>query len=394
VLNLRIAIAAISSAIVLSGQIISTQTSDSEAARRQIYLDGESALKAGRLDEAESKFLKVAAMQPKDLGAHVNLGVIYMRQKNWDRALEEFGKAEKLAPQIPGIRFDIGLVHYREGQYHEAIAPFESVLRDKSDWTQARHLLGLCYIHDERFADAAAALEPLWTSSSSDLSYLYALAVAAGNADRRDLEDRALRRMAEVDQTPQLHFMIGKAYLSRGRDEEALAEIQKAAQTDPKLPMLHYTLGIIYKRGRDYEKARQEFLADIRAEPEVANSYEELGNICVGLEQNEEARRYFEQALQRNSRLPASWYGLAKIDRAGKRYLDALKDLDSAGALDPKSASIHYLRAQVLTQLGRKAEAETEFATVRRLHQETIDRLEQQISAEKYRDPQLGAEQK
>jgi len=389
-MDLRMAIAALAGTAILC-----SQTPSSEATGRQLYESGEAALKAGRLEEAESQFLKLAAMKPQDLGAHVNLGVIYMRQKRWDSALEELRKAERLAPKIAGIRFNIGLVYYRQGKYHEAIAPFESVLHDQPDWPKARLLLGFGYLHEERFADAAAALEPLWASSSTDLNYLYALAVAAGNGGRQDLEDRALARMLEVNKnSPELHFVIGKAYLSRGHDEQALAEIEKAAEADPKLPMVHYTLGIIYKRRHDWDRAKQEFLADIAAEPDVAFNYDELGNICLGLEQSEEARHYFEKALERDSRLPASWYGLAKLDRAEKRYPEALKDLDSAGALDPRSASIHYLRGQVLLQLGRKADAETEFGTVRRLHQDTIDKLEQQISGGKYRDPQIGTEQK
>jgi len=116
--------------------------------------------------------------------------------------------------------------------------------------------------------------------------------------------------------------------------------------------------------------------------------------MCLASEQNVEARRYFEQALHRNSQIGTSWYGLAKIDKAEKHYAEALKALDSAGAIDPKSASVHYLRAQILTQLGRKAEALTEFATVRRLQSETAGKLERDISGGKYRDPQLPTEVK
>ncbi len=375
--------------------VLSAQTHDSDAIVRRSFEAGQSAMQRGQLAEAEKNFLKITAIMPQDLRAHVNLGVIYMRQKNWKRALEELRTSEKLAPQIPGIRFDIGLVFYRQGEYREAIAPFESVLRDQPDWTQARHLVGLCYLLDERFADATAALEQLWTVLNGDLNYLYELALAAGSAGRHDLEDRALARLLEVGQkSAPLHLLFGKAYLNRGEDERALAELEKAAEIDPKLPMLHYHLGIIYKRKHDYEKAKEEFLQDVAIEPDVAYSYDELGTICLGLDQNEEARRYFEQALQRNSRLPASWYGLAKIDRAAKRYTEALKALDAAYALVPQSASVRYLRAQTLMQLGRQAEARTEFAAVSRLKKETIDNLEQQIMGGKYRDPQLSTEQK
>lgn len=378
-----------------AASVLRAQTQDPEAVRRQAFEAGEAAMRSGKLAEAEKKFLEIVAATPQDVGAHANLGVIYMRQKKWKRALEELETAEKLAPQIPGIRLDIGLVYYREGEFHKAIAPFESVLHDQPDSAQARHLVGICYLSDERYADAANVLEPLWASSNSDLSYLYVLSVAAGKAGRHDLEERALARLLEVGQnSPVLHLMLGKAYLNRGDDDQALAELEKAAEGDPKLPMVHYNIGIIYKRGHEYEKAKQEFLKDAAVEPDVAYNYDELGNACLALEQNAEARGYFDQALQRNSRIPTSWYGLAKIDKAEKRYAQALKALDAAGALDAKSASVHYLRAQILMQLGRRQEAQTEFAAVQRLHQETTDKLEQQISGGKYRDPQIGVEQK
>jgi tetratricopeptide (TPR) repeat protein len=369
------------------------QVPDPEAARRQAFEAGESAMRGGRFAEAEKKFQEVIAMTPRDVGAHANLGVVYMREKKWKRALDEFETAEKLAPQIPGIRLNIGLVYFREGEFHKAIAPFESVVRDQPDSTQGRHLLGICYLSDERYADAANVLEPLWTSSNRDLSYLYVLAVSAGQAGRHELEDRALARLLEVGQnSAALHLLMGKAYLNRDNDEQALAELKKAADADPKLPMVHYNLGIVYKRGREYEKAKQEFAKDAAIEPDVAYNYDELGNVSLALEQNQEARRYFEQALQRNSRIPTSWYGLAKIDRAEKRFPEALKALDSAGALDAKSASVHYLRAQILMQMGRKQEAQKEFAMVRKLQTESADKLEQQISGGKYRDPQIGSE--
>jgi tetratricopeptide (TPR) repeat protein len=387
-------------AAVLSTAVLAAQAPDREAIVRGNYEAGDSALRQGQLAEAEKNFLRIAAIKPRDLRAHVNLGVIYMRQKKWKRALEELRTAEKIAPQIPGIRFDIALVYYRQRDYHQAIAPFESVLRDQPDWPQAKYLLGICYMSEDRFADAAAALEPLWTSLNSNESYLYLLVVAAGSAGRHDLEQRALDRLLEVGQKSAaldlaaLDLMVGKAYLNRGQDERALAELEKAAANDPKLPMLHYTLGIIYKRRHDYENAKQEFLKDVAVEPDVANNYDELGSICLSLDEYEDAQRYFEKALQGDSRLPAAWYGLAKIHRAAKRYSEALKAIESACALAPKSASVHYLRAQILVQLGREGEAQTEFAAVRRLHKETTDKLEQQIMGSIYRDPQLATEEK
>src|SRR6266567_8002309 len=95
---------------------LTAQTADPEALRRQAFEAGDSAMRRGQLAEAEKRFLEIVAMAPGDVGAHANLGVIYMRQKKWKRALEELRTAEKLAPRIPGIRLNIGLAYYRQGE--------------------------------------------------------------------------------------------------------------------------------------------------------------------------------------------------------------------------------------------------------------------------------------
>ena len=366
------------------------QGESNEAAVRNLYQTGEKAVQDGDLATAEKCFLKVLELVPPDVGARVNLGVVLMREQKWAKALRYLVEAEKLAPQVAGIRLNIGLVHYRQGDYAAAIPEFESVLRDQADSIQARRLLGLCYLFEERYSAAAAELEPLWPVANADLSYLYSLAVAAGNGGRHDLEERALAKLMETGKdAPLMHLLLGKAYLAHGNDEQALAELQAAEAQDAKLPMLHYNLGVAYRRKGAPEKARAEFLRDAALEPGVAFNYDQLGLLASLDGKDKEAEDYFAEAVKRDRRLGTSWFGLAKIYKQDKRYAEALKALDEAGAIDRKSASVHYLRAQVLTALGRKDEAQAELAAVQKLKKDTVDKLEQEISGSKYRDPEV-----
>ena len=75
----------------------------------QLFQAGQDALNQGRLDEAERDFRQVLAPNPQVGGAYANLGVVYMRRKQWTKALEMLRKAEHLMPQVPGIRLNIGL---------------------------------------------------------------------------------------------------------------------------------------------------------------------------------------------------------------------------------------------------------------------------------------------
>ncbi len=376
--------------LFLTGPAASFQSGSNENAVRQVYEAGDRALRSGDLASAQKSFSLVLQMVPRDVGARVNLAVICMRQQDWNGALRYLREAENIAPQVTGIRLNIGLAEYRQGDYGAAIPAFESVLRDEPTSAQARHLLGLCYLFEERYADATTTLEPLWPVSNQDLSYVYSLAVAAGNAGRHEIEQRSVARLLEVGKdSPLLHLLVGKAYLARGDPESALKELQIAA-ADSKLPLVHYNLGVAYRSLGNLEKARREFLEDVALEPQVAFNYDQLGSILYAEQQNAAAESYYRDALKRDPKLGTSLFGLAKIYKGEQRYADALKLLDQAASIDANSASVHYLRAQILAETGHKQASEAELAVVRRLKNETRDKLEEEITGSKYHDPAIA----
>ena len=362
---------------------------------QQSYQRGEQALAKGDLVQAEAAFREVLAVQANDPGAHANLGVIYMRRKQWNRALAELRTAEKLAPSVAGVRLNIGLVYYRQNEFRAAIPPFESVLRDVPGSTQAGYLLGLCYLFQERHADAARVLEPLWDQEAGNFEYLYVLSIAAGNAGRTELEERALKRMLEIgNDSAEFHMVIGKAYLQRLDNDRAIAELERAAAMDGERPFVHYFLGVAYRRHHELERAKKEFLADVALEPEVAFNYDQLGGVSWDLEQYAEAARYYHEALRRDSHMASSAFGLARFYRQEEKYPQALAALDTAGKLDPTSSSVHYLRGQILVRVGRKEEGHKELAAAARMLRAQTDRLEREVSGASFLDPQLKTEPK
>ncbi|MGC0775111.1 MAG: tetratricopeptide repeat protein, partial [Candidatus Acidiferrum sp.] len=197
---------------------------------RASFTQGQAALQSGDLAAAETAFRRVLSVDPQSGAAYANLGVIAMRRKEWDHALGLLQKAEKLEPKMSGIRLNIGLVNYRRGDYAGAVAPLASVVRDQPESQQARYLLGLCHVFTEHYVDAVAVLEPLWTRMSNDVTYLYVLGIAAHNAGKNDLDEKALRRLVEVGgETPEFHLILGKAYLNREEPDKAISELELAA---------------------------------------------------------------------------------------------------------------------------------------------------------------------
>lgn len=158
-----------------------------------------------------------------------------MRRRQWAIALRNLEQGARLASGVPGVRLNIRLTYYSEAEYKAAARAFESVLRDDPASAQARYLLGMCYLFTGRYDGTMERLEPLWDAQSNSFSCLYVLAVAADETGRREIEERAARRLVEVgENTAELHLLIGKANLQRLKNDEALSELQQAAHLNPR----------------------------------------------------------------------------------------------------------------------------------------------------------------
>jgi tetratricopeptide (TPR) repeat protein len=356
----------------------------------KLFQAGQHALNQNRLDEAERDFRQVLAVNPRVGDAYTNLGVVYMRRKQWTKALEMLYKAEHLMPREPGIRRNIGIAYFKQGQYLKAIPPFESVLRDQPNALQPRYLLGLCYFFAERWADAADTLEPLWAQESGQLSYLYVLSIAAHRAGEKELDDRATLQLVKAGEgSPEFHLFMGKAHLNLEQYDLALADFQAAAEANPTLTFVHFNLGLTYLKKQDYEHARDEFLKDAAVEPDLALNYDELGDVYSLLQQDGEAEKNYQEALRRDPRLLNSHFGLAKAYLREQKYPQALNAIDAAGKLDANRTDIHYVRGQVLIHMGRKEEGRKEVETSVRIDNERRAAREKQVESGTVPSPEL-----
>lgn len=330
----------------------------------QIFQRGQDALNQNHLDEAEHDFRQVLELDPQSGSAYANLGVVYMRRKQWAKALQSFEKAQKLMPNVAGVQLNIGLAYFRQNEFVKAIPPLEAAVRAQPDALQPRYLLGLCYFFDERWSDAAATLEPLWPQESGQFPYLYVLANAAHRAGRSDLDDRATGQLIHVsNRSPEYHLFVGKYYLNREQYDQALAEFADAAMANPSFPFVHFNLGFAHLKKQEYPQARDEFLKDVAIEPDMALNYQELGNTYWLMQDDENAEKSYRSAVERDPRLVDSHIGLAKIYQQQKKYAAALAEADAAVKVDPDRPDVHYLRGQALLRLGRKTDAQEELAT-------------------------------
>lgn len=373
---------------------VATEPSVTTSDPARSFQAGQEALAQGHLQEAERDFRQVLAVNPEVGGAYANLGVVYMRRKQWNKALEELRKAEAIMPKVPGVRLNIGLVYYRQGNYPKAIPQFESVVRDQPDALQSRYLLGLCYFFTNRWADAADTLEPLWPQQSTQLSYLYVLSISAHRAGRKELDGKATAQLIQAGEgSPEYHLFMGKAHLNLEQYDLALADFRAAAEANPKLTFVHFNMGLAYLKKQDYGHARDEFMKDAALEPDLAFNYDELGDVYALMQQNSNAEKSYREALRRDPQLVNSYIGLARIYQREMKYQQALTAINSAVKLDPLRTDIHYIKGQTLIHLGYREEGKKELEAAVRIDNQRRSEREKQVETGTVPSPELLQEE-
>jgi len=92
-----------------------------------------------------------------------------------------------------------------------------------------------------------------------------------------------------------LHLQIGTGYLAKGQYPQAMAELLRAEQYDPKNPLILNNLGLAYfVRGR-YQEAEAKFRAALKSAPRFSDAKNNLGRLLVDTQRAREALRVLQE---------------------------------------------------------------------------------------------------
>jgi tetratricopeptide (TPR) repeat protein len=121
---------------------------------------GGSVSAAPRFNPDEAKALEsLAARQPGDVAARVELGNLYMDAERWDEAIRWYREALALTPALPDTVTDLGACLVSAGRPAEGLAEFEKVLRADPGHRNALYNKGIALLQMGRAPDAAAVWE-------------------------------------------------------------------------------------------------------------------------------------------------------------------------------------------------------------------------------------------
>ena len=319
---------------------------------------GIAAEKAGQHDRAATEFREAAQLQPDFTAAYVDLGMVYMGQRNYAQALEPLKRAAALDPNISAAQERLGYALLSLGYAAEAVPHLQQAGN--------QGMLGLAQLQTGDLVDAIAQLQAGLAQHPQDPELLAALAQAAGVLSRQTKDSL----LAAHPESAQAHQALAGDYWALQKANDAEAEYRKALAIQPNLPWVHLELGQIYQSTQQWQKAEQEFRAEAKLRPGSAEVAYRLGNALLQNGKVPEAVTELRRADGLQPDMPETLYALGKAESLNGDLAAAEKDWSRLLSLEKDSdlaEKTHFSLAGVYRKMGKRAEEAREMEAYQQL---------------------------
>ena len=119
---------------------------------------------------------------------------------------------------------------------------------NRADNERARH-----------FFETAVRLDPTFARAHAGLSFTHFQSAFQAWAPRAAAIDRAFAAAGQSlmadDRDPAAHWAMGRALWLRGRQDQAIVELEQAIDLSPNFALAHYTLAFVHSQGGDPQAA-------------------------------------------------------------------------------------------------------------------------------------------
>jgi tetratricopeptide (TPR) repeat protein len=376
---------------------IARAQSSGDDQRERFAAEGQQALAAGQFDTARADFEQLAKLDPGIAEIHANLAVIYFKLREYDRAVTEARTAQKLKPGLTKLDSLLGMSLAESGKFSEALPHLEKGFKQSAD-NEVRRMCGLQLLRaysglsrDDDAVETALKLNKLY---SDDPEVLYHTGRIYGNFAYVVMEKLH-------DKAPGSIWMLqaqGEANESQKNYEAAIVAFNHVLQMEPSRPGIHYRLGRVYlarlrdrQNPEDRDQAKQEFEAELNVDPNNGNAAYELANMQAELGNFEEARKGFEQVLERFPDFEEALVGLGGAVMKIEKPQLALAPLERATRLRPDDEVAWYRLAEAERAAGNKDAQIKALEAFKKIHNITPSTLRKPSQDEEITPQQIGA---
>lgn len=305
---------------------------------------------------------EIVSLDPKNLNAQANLGVLLYFQNDYAGAIPEMRNALQLQPNLPRIRALLGIAEKRTGDLANAQSDLEQAflnLDDPKILKQAGLELVELDVAASRFAKALAVTAKLEEVDPQDPQILFATYEIAAQ-----MKDQSLLGMLLVaPDSAEMNMMMGSELARQGDHDEAIAKYREAVRLNPHMPGVHFELAEQLRAAADPKLnalAEGEYRAAVRENRFDEKSWCHLGEVLAEKGDFKAAQEAYNKALALQPGDATAKTDLAIALISMNQTQEALPLLESAVKDDPTNIIAHYRLSGLYRRAGRIEDAKRE----------------------------------
>jgi Tfp pilus assembly protein PilF len=333
-------------------------------ATNQHLRDAQQYLNENRPDLAIPEFEAALALDPANLDAQANLGVLLYFRGEMADAVPHLRAAIKTQPDLWKIQALLGLAEVRLKDASNARADLESALphlQGQKVQIEVGNALADNYTATRDFEKAAGVVSVMLESQPTDPRLLllsYRL--------HSDLANTSLLTLAMAGpHSAEMHQAMARELTRNGDETAAVANYREAIKIDPKLPALLFDFGNLLYNSTDKKlqaEAEAQFKAALAVNPQDEKAQLMLGAIAARRGDLQAAYDSDARAVQMQPDDADACTDFAKFLMSTNERDKARTLLVHALEIDPMNYTAHYRLGTLDRQQGKPEEAKHEFA--------------------------------
>ena len=306
------------------------------------------------------EFQAAVAIDPENVDAQANLGVLLFFQGKAADSIPHFRAALERQPGLTKIQGLLGMAESRTLDFANARKDMEAAFPSLQDPRfQAQlglELVGL-YAQSGDLDKDAALFGPLKKAAPDNAEVLY-----AAYRTYSDLAGESLLALSlAAPDSAQMHQSLAHEDARQGNTDAAIAQYRKAIAINPHLPGVHFELAELLHTSTDLKKeAEQEYHTALLENPQDQKAILRLAEMDAQKGNIEQAYKQYTKAVELQPADAEAKLGLAKTLMEMNQADKALPLLEDAVQLEPTNAAAHYRLAMVYRRMGRVDDAQRE----------------------------------
>ncbi|CUU01648.1 MAG: tetratricopeptide repeat protein [Fimbriimonadales bacterium] len=271
--------------------------------------------RAGKLKEAEPILRSILHKRPQFVPAHINLGLVYRLQNQYDKAAYHFRTAAKLNPKDPLPLLELTRMALDRGKLDDAEGYLRTLRQRHPNHPEVAVLSGSLAMLRGQWKEAQAEFQKAFRTRPNDFRIVYNLGVIAYQLENFPEAQRYMERTVQLkpDYTTAWKS-LGMVYEALNRPADAIRAYTEALKREPDDLPTRLKRAMLYQRENRTDEALQDYLHLTKVYPRNPEALIGAGMLLMRQEKWESAKHYLGRAIQLfRSNEPIYWDILTEI---------------------------------------------------------------------------------